>query len=276
MLDLSNPSISIKRQSELAGVNRTSAYRKETISKESAANIWLMHRIDEIHTEFPTYGYRIISGILRNDGIIVNRKRIRRLMRLMGIQAIYPGPNLSKLLHSKYIKPYLLRNLGIVRPDQVWGVDITYIRMEQGFMYMFVILDWFSRYVIDYELSTTLEKGFVITCLNRALAKSRPEIINSDQGGHFTNEEYTGLLNSLGIKISMDGKGRATDNARTERFFRTMKYDCIYINEFESPKQLRTAIAKFVEQYNYQRPSQPLNYEAPAIIYYQNALKKAA
>ncbi len=276
MLDLSNPSISIKRQSELAGVNRTSAYRKETISKESAANIWLMHRIDEIHTEFPTYGYRIISGILRNDGIIVNRKRIRRLMRLMGIQAIYPGPNLSKLLHSKYIKPYLLRNLGIVRPDQVWGVDITYIRMEQGFMYMFVILDWFSRYVIDYELSTTLEKGFVITCLNRALAKSRPEIINSDQGGHFTNEEYTGLLNSLGIKISMDGKGRATDNARTERFFRTMKYDCIYINEFESPKQLRTAIAKFIEQYNYQRPSQPLNYEAPAIIYYQNAIKKAA
>ncbi len=276
MLDLSNPSISIKRQSELAGVNRTSAYRKETISKESAANIWLMHRIDEIHTEFPTYGYRIISGILRNDGIIVNRKRIRRLMRLMGIQAIYPGPNLSKLLHSKYIKPYLLRNLGIVRPDQVWGVDITYIRMEQGFMYMFVILDWFSRYVIDYELSTTLEKGFVITCLNRALAKSRPEIINSDQGGHFTNEEYTGLLNSLGIKISMDGKGRATDNARTERFFRTMKYDCIYINEFESPKQLRTAIAKFIEQYNYQRPSQPLNYEAPATIYYQNALKKAA
>ncbi len=197
-------------------------------------------------------------------------------MRLMGIQAIYPGPNLSKLLHSKYIKPYLLRNLGIVRPDQVWGVDITYIRMEQGFMYMFVILDWFSRYVIDYELSTTLEKGFVITCLNRALAKSRPEIINSDQGGHFTNEEYTGLLNSLGIKISMDGKGRATDNARTERFFRTMKYDCIYINEFESPKQLRTAIAKFIEQYNYQRPSQPLNYEAPAIIYYQNAIKKAA
>lgn len=276
MLDLSNPSISIKRQSELAGVNRTSAYRKETISKESEANIWLMHRIDEIHTEFPTYGYRIISGILRNDGIIVNRKRIRRLMRLMGIQAIYPGPNLSKLLHSKYIKPYLLRNLEIVRPDQVWGVDITYIRMEQGFMYMFVILDWFSRCVIDYELSTTLEKGFVITCLNRALAKSRPEIINSDQGGHFTNEEYTGLLNSLGIKISMDGKGRATDNARTERFFRTMKYDCIYINEFESPKQLRTAIAKFIEQYNYQRPSQPLNYEAPATIYYQNALKKAA
>jgi putative transposase len=276
MLDLSNPSISIKRQSELAGVNRTSAYRKETISKESEANIWLMHRIDEIHTEFPTYGYRIISGILRNDGIIVNRKRIRRLMRLMGIQAIYPGPNLSKLLHSKYIKPYLLRNLEIVRPDQVWGVDITYIRMEQGFMYMFVILDWFSRCVIDYELSTTLEKGFVITCLNRALAKSRPEIINSDQGGHFTNEEYTGLLNSLGIKISMDGKGRATDNARTERFFRTMKYDCIYINEFESPKQLRSAIAKFIEQYNYQRPSQPLNYEAPATIYYQNALKKAA
>lgn len=276
MLDLSNSSISIKRQSELAGVNRTSAYRKETISKESEANIWLMRRIDEIHTEFPTYGYRIISGILRNDGIIVNRKRIRRLMRLMGIQAIYPGPNLSKLLHSKYIKPYLLRNIGIVRPDQVWGVDITYIRMEQGFMYMFVILDWFSRCVIDYELSTTLEKGFVITCLNRALANNRPEIINSDQGGHFTNEEYTGLLNTLGIKISMDGKGRATDNARTERFFRTMKYDCIYINEFESPKQLRTAIAKFIKQYNYQRPSQPLNYEAPATIYYQNTLKKAA
>src|SRR5690606_36187497 len=163
----------------------------------------------------------------------INRKRVRRLMQLMGLEAIYPKPNLSKRLHAKYRHPYLLRGLTIDRPNQVWGIDITYIRMGKGFMYLFNIIDWYSRKVIDYELSSTLEKGFVLKCLRRAFSRCKPEIMNSDQGSHFTNSDYLELLEKQGIKVSMDGKGRATDNSRTERFFRSLKYECIYINEFE-------------------------------------------
>jgi len=276
MIDTNHPDITLSRQAELAGINRTSIYRKEPAYKESEENILLMHKIDVIHTGFPTYGYRFITRLLRNDGWIVNRKRIRRLMRLMGIYAIHPGPNLSKLLHAKYRMPYLLRKLEITHPDHVWGIDITYLRMGKGFMYMFVIIDWYSRCIVDYELSLTLEKTFVMNCLRRALAKKKPEIINSDQGSHFTNEDYINLLKENGVKISMDGKGRATDNARTERFFRTMKYDCVYINEFESPKELRASIDRYIKVYNYQRPCQAIGYEFPATKYAENSLRMAA
>ncbi len=276
MIDSANKKISLTRQGDLAGINRTSIYRKEADHQESEENIVLMHKIDAIHTEFPTYGYRFITRLLRNNGWKVNRKRVRRLMRLMGIYAIHPGPNLSKMLCAKYKMPYLLRKLQITHPDHVWGIDITYLRMEKGFMYLFVIIDWYSRCIVDYDLSPTLEKTFVMNCLKRALAHRKPEIINSDQGSHFTNEDYISLLKSHGIKISMDGKGRATDNARTERFFRTMKYDCIYINEFKSPNELRSAIDDYMQQYNFQRPSQVLNYETPATIYFENDLQKAA
>jgi len=276
MIDTGNDNIALTRQADLVGVNRTGIYRKEAEHKESEENIVLMHRIDVIHTEFPTYGYRLITRLLRNEGRPVNRKRVRRLMRQMGIYAIYPGPNLSKMLFAKYKMPYLLRKLEITHPDHVWGVDITYLRMGKGFMYMFVIIDWYSRYIVDYELSMTLEKTFVMNCLKRALSCRKPEIINSDQGSHFTNEDYINLLKSHAVKISMDGKGRATDNARTERFFRTMKYDCVYINEFNSPNELRKAIDSYVQIYNYQRPSQALDYETPATIYFENALQKAA
>jgi putative transposase len=166
-------------------------------------------------------------------------------MQQMGVETIYPKPNLSKRYHAQYIRPYLLRNLAITRPNQVWGIDITYIRMRKGFMYLFVIIDWYSRCIVDYELSTTLEKSFVMTCLKRALSSHKPEIINSDQGGHFTNPDYLELLDKSGVKVSMDGRGQALDNIRTERFFRTLKYDLIYVNEFETPRDLRKAHATF-------------------------------
>ena len=188
-------------------------------------------------------------------------------MRDMGIYTIYPKPNLSKRFHAQYVRPYLLRHLPIDHPDQVWGVDITYIRMEKGFMYLFVIIDWYSRYIVDFELSTTLDKAFVLTCLKRALKYHRPEIINSDQGGHFTNEDYIDLLESNQVKISMDGKGQALDNVRTERFFRTLKYDCVYINEFNSPRELRIAINQYIEEYNTYRPHSSLGDKCPAEVY---------
>lgn len=154
-----------------------------------------MRRIDELHTAHPTWGYRTITKVIRRDNhLCVNRKKIRRMMRDMGVYTIYPKPNLSKRYHAQYIRPYLLRSLNITRPDQVWGVDITYIRMEKGFMYLFIIIDWYSRYIVDFELSNTLEKSFVIDCLKRALRNRKPEIINSDQGSHFTNPDYLELL----------------------------------------------------------------------------------
>jgi putative transposase len=276
MIDSTDKKLTVSRQAALVEVNRTTHYRKESTYRENQLNISLMHRIDKIHTDYPTYGYRFITRLLNNQGFQVNRKRVRRLMRNMGIYAIFPGPNLSKLYHAKYKMPYLLRGLDITEPDQVWGIDITYLPMGKGFMYMFAIIDWYSRSVVDYELSLSLEKSFVMNCLKRALSRRTPKIINSDQGSHFTNQEYLDLLKDHGVKASMDGKGRATDNARTERFFRTMKYDCIYINEFSTPKEMRQAVDKYINVYNYQRPCQAIGYEFPGVKYAENSLKMAA
>jgi putative transposase len=236
-----------------------------------------MRLIDRYHTDHPTWGYRTVTSVLRAEhGLIVNRKKVRRLMRDMGIYTIYPKPNLSKRYHAEHIRPYLLRKLGIVKPDQVWGVDITYLHLHKGFMYLFVIIDWYSRCVVDYELSSTLDKGFVLTCLKRALSRRRPEIINSDQGGHFTNPDYIRLLESEGIKISMDGKGQCLDNARTERFFRTLKYDTIYIQEPDSPRELRSMIGAFMDEYNTLRPHSSLLGKRPAEVYHGVSYRRAA
>jgi putative transposase len=276
-VDFRAPCLTISRQADLLGINRSSIYRdppKEKIISDE--DLFIMRRIDEIHTAHPTWGYRTITKIIRRDDeILVNRKKIRRMMRVMGIYTIYPKPNLSKRYHAQYIRPYLLRNPNIERPDQVWGVDITYIRMQKGFMYLFIIIDWYSRRIVDYELSSTLEKSFVLNCLKRALSNRKPEIINSDQGGHFTNPDYIELLEEAKIKISMDGKGQALDNVRTERFFRTLKYDLIYINEFETPKGLRKAINSYMHEYNTYRPHSSIGYLCPDQIYY-GKLPKAA
>ena len=272
LLETGHLRLAVKRQAELLSVNRTSVYRKPNPPVIDEQDLFLMRRIDEIHTDEPTWGYRTITRILRREtGVAINRKKVRRLMRDMGIYTIYPKPNLSKRYHNQYIRPYLLRKVAITRPDQVWGVDITYIRMQKGFLYLFVIIDWHSRYIVDYELSSTLDKSFVLACLKRALTFRKPEIINSDQGGHFTNPEYILLLEEAGVKISMDGKGQCLDNARTERFFRTLKYDRIYINEYETPRELRAMLRDYMKTYNTHRPHSALGGLCPAQCYLGNA-----
>lgn len=267
-VDKGNERISVQRQAQLLSLNRSSLYRQPALRLITDEELFIMRRIDEIHTDEPTWGYRTITRILRrDDGILINRKRTRRIMKDMGIYALYPKPNLSKRYHSQYIKPYLLRNLAITHSNQVWGIDITYIRMKKGFMYLFVILDWYSRCIVDFELSSTLDKSFVLCCLKRALANHKPEIINSDQGGHFTNPDYVKMVEDAGVRVSMDGKGQCLDNARTERFFRTLKYDRIYINEYETPRQIRAMIKDYIHTYNTYRPHSSINGECPANLY---------
>lgn len=278
LVDFQESRITISRQADLLSVHRSSVYRqppKEKVIPDE--DLFLMRRIDELHTDHPTWGYRTITKVIRRDDkICVNRKKIRQLMRVMGVYTIYPKPNLSKRYHAQYLRPYLLRNLKIRRPNQVWGIDITYIRMQKGFMYLFIIIDWYSRKIVDYEMSSTLEKTFVMNCLKRAFTKAKPEIINSDQGSHFTNPDYLELLDSAGVKVSMDGKGQALDNVRTERFFRTLKYDLIYTHEFDTPRQLRKAISSYMNEYNTYRPHSSINDLCPDDVYYGRALLSAA
>lgn len=265
----------MKRQCELLSVNRSSKYRKPKVTVPDDDTIAVMNKIDAIHTAHPTFGYRKITDILCRDALI-NHKRVQRLMKAMDIITIYPKPNLSKRYHAQYVKPYLLRNLKIVRPNQVWGVDITYVKMEKGFMYLFILIDWYSRCIVDYELSSTLEKGFVMTCLKRAFSHCRPEIMNSDQGSHFTNPDYIKLLEENGIRISMDGRGQALDNVRTERFFRTIKYDDIYIKDYCTPRELRKGINEYMVMYNAYRPHDSLGGDVPMNVYRGNYSEEVA
>ena len=270
LVEFDNPQLTVKRQAEFLEVHRNSVYRPIPIKGYSDEELAIMNWIDEIHTQEPTWGYRTITKILRRDRhLIINRKHVRRIMRDIGIYAIYPKPNLSKRYHAQYIRPYLLRNLEIVRADQVWGINITYVRMNKGFIYLFVIIDWYSRYVVDYELSSTIDKAFVLNCLRRALSGRKPEIINSDQGSHFTNQEYIDLFEGghTGVKISMDGKGQCLDNARTERFFRSLKYERVYINEYETPRELRAMLNEYMETYNTYRPHSALEGACPVEYY---------
>jgi putative transposase len=273
LVDKNDDRITVKRQCALLGINRSSVYRQPALKLLDDEELRLRGWIDRIHTDEPTWGYRTITTILRRDhGILINRKRTRRIMRAMGIYTLFPQPNLSKRYHSQFLKPYLLRHLTVVRPNQVWGVDITYIHMPKGFMYLFVILDWHSRYIVDYELSSTLDKSFILNCLTRALARQKPEIINSDQGGHFTNPDYCMLLERHAVKISMDGKGQCLDNARTERFFRTLKYDRIYTDEIATPRGLRAIINSYMFHYNHRRPHTSIDNHTPAKVYHGSAL----
>jgi len=205
-----------------------------------------------------------MTDYLKNHyGCKINKKRVRRLMRLMDIIALYPGPNLSKRYHKQYIRPYLLRDLIIDHEDQVWGIDITYLPFKKGFLYLFIIIDWHTRQIVDYEVSYTLEKEFVLRCLRRALRSRKPEIINSDQGSHFTNQAYLDLMESNGVRISMDGKGQALDNIRTERFFRSLKYEDIYINEYVTPREMIAGVNRYILDYNTIRPHASLGGLAP-------------
>jgi putative transposase len=204
---------------------------------------------------------------LRREGVLITRKTVQRHMREMGIVAVYPGPNLSRRQHKEHVFPYLLRNLTIRAPNHVWGIDITYIRMLKGWMYLVAILDWYSRYVISWELDHTLEMPFVITAVERALSKATPVIWNSDQGSHFTSPHYLQLLQDAHIQISMDSKGRALDTIFTERLWRTVKYEEVYLHDYTSPKEARQQLSNYFEFYNHQRLHQALDYRTPAEVY---------
>jgi len=258
--------ISITRQCSLLSLARSSYYYKPVAI--SPGILALRRRIDELFTEQPTSGSRTIRDILRLEGRIIGRKSIRRHMREMGLLAIYPKINLSKRNLAHKIHPYLLRGLCINRRNQVWSIDITYLRMQGGWMYLVAIIDWYSRKVISWEIDQTLHTNFVIKSINKAIAQhGAPEIINCDQGCQFTSDEYIDLLKTNGIKISMDGKGRATDNNRIERFWRSLKQQAIYLNEIDSPFSMRRIITEYTDFYNERRPHQSLQGKTPSMVY---------
>jgi putative transposase len=268
MIDRKEKRLSIKKQAELLSVNRTSLYYKPVLVNDEE---YLIKRIiDEIYTSHPEYGYRRMTSVLNRDyHIHINQKRTRRYMRDMGIHGFCPGPNLSKRTHCKYLYPYMLRGLTIDHPNQVWSIDITYYRMKRGFMYMVAIIDWYSRYIVGFELSNTLDKTFVIEAIQKAIRQyGKPEIMNSDQGIQFTSDEYINLLKNNNVKISMDGKGRALDNQRIERFFRSYKWEKLYLEECETVRHLRQITKDYVNHYNHWRPHQSLDYRTPAEYYY--------
>ena len=226
-----------------------------------------MNLLDEQYTRTPFYGSRRMTNHLRNKGHEVNRKRIRRLLRTMGLEAIYPGPKLSNPAPGHQIYPYLLRGLSIVRPNQVWSSDITYIRLRGGFVYLMAVIDWFSRFVVAWELSVSMDAEFCVSGLERALSKATPEIFNTDQGSQFTSQAFTGMLKRFGILISMDGRGRALDNVFVERLWRTVKYEDIYLKDYASVPEVRSGLGSYFDFYNHERGHQSLGYKTPAAIH---------
>lgn len=223
--------------------------------------------IDQIYTKYPFFGSRRMTVAVKGKGLRVNRKRIQRYMTEMGIVGIHPGRNLSKAIQDSHRFPYLLKDVSIIRPNQVWGIDITYIQLRHGWMYLVAVLDWFSRYVVSWELDQTLEMPFVLEAVTRALRVTTPEIMNSDQGSHFTSPQYLDLLQGAGVKISMDGRGRAIDNIFTERLWRSLKYEEVYLKDYDSPKEARQGIAGYLDFYNRHRPHQSLGYKTPEAVY---------
>ena len=236
-------------------------------------NLGLMDLIDRQYLKTPFYGSRRMSAYLRHRGYKVNRKRVQRLMRLMGIQAIYPGPNLSKRRQEHKIYPYLLRGVVVDRPDFVWSTDITYVRGKGGFIYLMAVMDWYSRYVLSWNLSNSLEGRFCVDGLLEALTQSDPEIFNTDQGSQFTSDDFLAPLQEKGIKISMDSKGRAIDNIFIERLWRSLKYEEVYLKDYQSVKDAKESLRQYFAFYNNERPHQSLNYSSPAAVYYANGTK---
>lgn len=261
------------RQILLLGLKTNALYAEKRVL--SSSNLNLMHSIDRVYTDNPTYGSRRITAVLNSENMPVSVKKVRKMMSVMGLRAIYPKPNLSKPSAEHKVYPYLLRDKKIEKPNEVWACDITYIPMKQGFMYFFAVIDWYSRCLLSWELSNSLEVSFCIKGLKKALQKfGKPEIFNSDQGSQFTSFVFTSVLLENGIQISMDGKGRATDNAIIERFWRSLKYEHIYLHAPETVIELYLGLEKYIEHYNCKRPHQSLNYRTPKEVYGQSAAKK--
>lgn len=266
LIDSSHKELSIARQCELLGICRSGWYYQP---KELAdQDLELMDLIDRQFTQTPFYGARRLCVALKEMGHVVNRKKMRRLMQRMGLEAIYPKPKLSigNKQHLKY--PYLLRNILIDRPEQVWSEDITYIRLNKGFVYLTAIIDWFSRYVVSWKVSNLLDTSFCLEALEEALKEGTPEIFNTDQGVQFTSKEFTEILEQKGIAISMDGKGRALDNIFVERLWRSVKYEEVYLKDYKTVQEAREGLGNYFEYYNFKRPHQSLEYKKPYEVHF--------
>lgn len=270
MIDRNCSALSLHRQCELIGIPRSSLYYPPLAM--SVDDEQMMRAIDELYTAHPFYGSRKIAKQLSRDrNEAVNRKRIQRLMRIMGIEAIYPKPNLSQNITAHPAHPYLLKGLQIIRPNQVWGTDITYIRMKHGFVYLVAFIDWYSRFVLSWKLSTTMEANFCIEAAEDAITNyGRPEIANSDQGVQFTSADYLSIWKNNHVNISLDGRGRAMDNIFTERLWRSVKYEEVYLKDYETVNDVRSGFNQYFSFYNTERLHQSLNYQTPNEIYFKN------
>jgi len=267
MIEPDHPQLSIGQQCKLLSIARSSFYY--TSKGETEQNLDLMRLIDEQFLETPFFGVRQMTWHLRNDGHLVNEKRIRRLMRLMGLMPIYQKPNTSRPAKGHKTYPYLLRGLRVDRPNQVWCSDITYLPMRRGFLYLVAIMDWHTRKVLAWRISNTLETDFCVEALNEAIHKfGPPEIMNTDQGSQFTSFAWTDRLRRTGVRISMDGKGRFLDNIFIERLWRTLKYECVYLHAWETGSEAKVGIRKWMTFYNHQRPHSALGGRPPAVLYW--------
>lgn len=270
MVEKENKDVSLKKQCDLLGICRSSLYYKPSSASEE--DLELMRKIDEQYLKTPFYGYRRITVCLQREGYAVSFKKVRRLMRLMGLEAIYQRPRTSKSHPGHKIYPYLLKDMAIERPNQVWTTDITYLPMRRGFLYLVALMDWVSRYVLSWRLSNTLEADFCIDALEEALSLfGIPEVHNSDQGSQFTSQSYVGILTANGIQVSMDGRGRFLDNIFVERLWRSLKYEEVYLNAYETVADARRSIGAYFHFYNNERPHEALGYKTPKEIFSRNA-----
>ncbi len=265
MIEPGHPQVSIVRQCDLLGLARSSYYYQG--AQESEENLHLMRLLDEQYTRTPFYGIGRMTAWLRTQGYVVNHKRVERLMRVMGLEAIYPKPRLSQLAEQSQRYPYLLRNLSIDRVNQVWSTDITYIRLQRGFLYLVAIMDWFSRYVLSWQTSITLDVSFCLDALEQALRLGQPEIFNNDQGVQFTCRDFVARLQAAQVRISWDGRGRALDNVFIERLWRSVKYEEVYLKDYDTVPTALTNLKEYFIFYNEQRLHQSLGYQTPAAVF---------
>lgn len=275
MIDPEHPKLSVTRQCELLELPRSTYYHRP--EPETDQNLTLMRVIDETYLAYPFFGSRQMTRWLQRQGHAVNRKRVRRLMRTMGMEAIYPRPNLSKASKKHPVYPYLLRDLAVVRAGQVWATDITYIPVRGGYVYLCAVIDWHSRYVLGWELSNTLDAAFCVRAVQRAMVEHGvPEIFNTDQGCQFTSAEFTQTLLSAGVKLSMDGKGRCLDNVFVERLWRSLKHEEVYLKRYESVVDAHRQIGDYFGFYNEHRPHSAHGRQTPGEVYRQTQTKQAA
>lgn len=265
MIEVGRADRSVRRQCELLGLSRSSLYYEPV--GETNENLRLMRLIDKEYTAHPFYGSRRLTAWLMRQGEAVNRKRVQRLLRIMGLEAIYPKPRLSAAGRGHRIYPYLLRNTAVERRDQVWSADVTYVPMASGFMYLAATIDWYSRYVVAWRLSNTLDGSFCLEMLEEALSRGRPEVFNTDQGVQFTARAWTSRLESAGSAVSMDGRGRCLDNVFVERLWRAVKYEDVYIRGYEAVPELERGLCGYFRFYNKERPHQSLAYRTPEEVY---------